>query len=767
MPSRISTYIVWICFWAVPAIGFAQEAELPRLLESGQILDQDRRYDEAEAVYRQAVDAFPKSYLAHYRLGMALYAQARDKEAEKQFKKAARLDKKSPEGFIGQGLVLLRKPKRRMDARAMLRRAEKIAPERADIQFQLGMTYVSQTKLGRTRDYGAFGDGRKYFKKTIAIDPQHPDAYFQLGRSYEYPGRACNKAILYYLQQVKATPSHEEALKHLGRCIVAVGRLQDGLLMLDDLVELHAENLAPVYDTVRLQLLAMYYQTQGRFREALAAYEIYIPLLDAEERVLYRKLNLVGAKDELQASREISEDEYPEFQRRFWDMRDPDPTSRINERLVEHYRRITYARLMFARSGFPWDRRGEIYVRYGEPDARSGFIAAGTDGAQNMPGNHTSMDTIRDRNRGKRNAFRYSLDVTPMLSSSPYSLAGFRTESWVYVEHNLELFFTDQLGNEKFDYPAEKFGINNFHPRRVVEVLIERVPEHYDYNYGGDPLDAAVDIVTFRDDDDRTLVEVAYSVPWIALGHAEDGLGMKTWLDSRFSLRDDDYRWIMAVEDSIGPIERPLEDIAKLPEADSVYVSVLTFRADAGSYQSALSIRDKVTRRIGMFKHPLTVADYRGDSLMISDIKLSTFITPTRVAGLFVRHGLDMTPHPSRIYRPAQLVHLYYEVYNLTPDAEGRSTYQTQLEIKKKEGEKGVAGRIFSGIGSLFSSSDNDQAVIYTFEDAVIGDTAYKYTSIDTHELPEGVYTLSVKLTDPATGADVVKTTDFAMAKGE
>jgi hypothetical protein len=110
---------------------------------------------------------------------------------------------------------------------------------------------------------------------------------------------------------------------------------------------------------------------------------------------------------------------------------------------------------------------------------------------------------------------------------------------------------------------------------------------------------------------------------------------------------------------------------------------------------------------------------------------------------------------------------LYYEVYNLTPDAEGRSTYQTQLEIKKKEGEKGVAGRIFSGIGSLFSSSDNDQAVIYTFEDAVIGDTAYKYTSIDTHELPEGVYTLSVKLTDPATGADVVKTTDFAMAKGE
>lgn len=766
MPSIRLALIIFTGMLIAPAVGTTQEAELSRLLTSGEALYQAERYEDAEAVYRQAVDAFSKSHMARIRLGMAFYAQEKYKDAEKQFKKAARLDKKSPEGLIGQGMVLLKKPKRRMDARAILKRAEKIAPDRADIQYLLGMTYVSRTKLGRTRDYGAYSDGQKYFEKVIMLDADHPDAYYQLGLSYEYPGGAYHKAAPYYLQQVKATPSHEEALRHLGRAVVALGRYQDGLLMLDELVEQHGDALAPIYDTVRLRLLAMYYQTQGRFDEALAAYNAYIPLLDVEDRALYRNLSLVGAKSELKASREISEDEFPEYLRRFWDSRDPDPTSRINERLVEHYRRITYARVMFSRSGFPWDRRGEIYVRYGEPDARTGAVAAGIDGAASLPVTNAAADVIRERNREPNNPLRTRLNVTPGLTSSPTSVAPFKTESWVYVEHNLELFFVDQRGTEKYDYPIEKLsrGINRFHPRRLAEALIERTPDNYDYNYGGDPLDAAVDIVTFRDDDDRTLVEVVYSVPRPALGHAADGLGMNTRLNSRFALRDADYRWIMAVNDTIGPLERPLDEVSSSPEADSAHVALLTFIADAGPYQSAFSIRDQATRRIGMFKHPLAVADYRGDSLMISDIKLSTGIAPTDRGGVFVRHGLDIAPHPSRIYRPAQPVYVYYEAYNLTPDAEGRSVYHTQLEIKAKEGEKGVAGRIFSSIGGLFSS-DNDQAVIYTFEDAVKSDTAYKYTSINTDDLPEGLYTLTVTLTDPATGAQAIKSTDFMIAK--
>ncbi|MBI2950517.1 hypothetical protein HYY27_00410, partial [bacterium] len=39
--------------------------------------------------------------------------------------------------------------------------------------------------------------------------------------------------------------------------------------------------------------------------------------------------------------------------------------------LIEHYRRVWYARTYFGRLVKPWDRRGEVYIRYGEPDYRA------------------------------------------------------------------------------------------------------------------------------------------------------------------------------------------------------------------------------------------------------------------------------------------------------------------------------------------------------------------------------------------------------------
>ena len=55
---------------------------------------------------------------------------------------------------------------------------------------------------------------------------------------------------------------------------------------------------------------------------------------------------------------------------------DPTPTTGVNERRVEHYRRVHYARLNFAEGisqwdGRGWDRRGDVYIRFGHPDHRS------------------------------------------------------------------------------------------------------------------------------------------------------------------------------------------------------------------------------------------------------------------------------------------------------------------------------------------------------------------------------------------------------------
>ncbi|MEX2586245.1 MAG: GWxTD domain-containing protein [Balneolaceae bacterium] len=59
--------------------------------------------------------------------------------------------------------------------------------------------------------------------------------------------------------------------------------------------------------------------------------------------------------------------------RGFWRQMDPTPGSEINERLIEHWQRISYVKETFTRNAdtiYGSDARGILYIRYGEPDRR-------------------------------------------------------------------------------------------------------------------------------------------------------------------------------------------------------------------------------------------------------------------------------------------------------------------------------------------------------------------------------------------------------------
>jgi GWxTD domain-containing protein len=66
--------------------------------------------------------------------------------------------------------------------------------------------------------------------------------------------------------------------------------------------------------------------------------------------------------------------------RQYWVDRDPTPLTALNERLLEHWQRITYARENYRQNEstvYGTDDRGLIYVKYGEPGmTKSGFLGA-------------------------------------------------------------------------------------------------------------------------------------------------------------------------------------------------------------------------------------------------------------------------------------------------------------------------------------------------------------------------------------------------------
>lgn len=86
-----------------------------------------------------------------------------------------------------------------------------------------------------------------------------------------------------------------------------------------------------------------------------------LPLLDEKERSVWRK-----ALDE-------QEEKICQFIKLFWLEKDSRPSTTGNERLIEHWQRIAYARKNFKKNKqgvYDCDARGTIYVKYGEPDRK-------------------------------------------------------------------------------------------------------------------------------------------------------------------------------------------------------------------------------------------------------------------------------------------------------------------------------------------------------------------------------------------------------------
>ena len=777
------------------ALSIAQESEVT--LDAGKHLFETGRFEEAEAVFKTLTKQDKKSAPAQYWLGMALHELQRDKDAINAFKKAVKLDKTMVDGHLALARVYLAVDKKK-DARKAAEKAIDAAPGNADAYYYLGLGYDENVRLAalrRGKVKKVFENQLRPLQQAIELNPDHPDAHYRIGLAYERLLEDFESALPFFFRQASINSDHTDALTHLSRACIATQQYQYGSDLFGRLAERHGESAHPLVRGLNAQLEAYYYHDRRQETRAFKAYETFLDVMKTHEPetfTRYRDLSLVADNKVVEQYEQLAGANKEELWRQFWAVRDPDPTTPINERLAEHYRRIMFALQNFSKGQQPWDTRGDIYIRYGEPDDRQHFVfRSGSNVMENyMPTGNAKIDAVRETNR-----YQYQLQVSNGAApwsagtsgvggfmnraSSETQATAFATESWVYVPYNLELFFTDQMNNGNFDYPllpTELPAATNDYgssqgpgfrfmagPRQRVDALIKKQPESYQYDYGGEPLNFIYDLVTFRGDEGQAQIEVAYSIPTDQLGNASDGSGMETWFNSRIALQDQALRHITGSEAFTGPVARPLTK----PDKNKVELRTagFSFQAPEGVYRSSLAVKDSTTKRVGIFLKPFTVRNYSGDGLQISDIKLATTISTGAAPGPFTRHGIQITPHPAHIYAQSQPVYIYYEVYNLDQDVEQRTSFETGLKITAKEKQRNFAWRLLTSIGNLVTSSSNDQAVLISYEDAGMASEEHRYTSIDTSELPTGPYTLTLTITDRQSGQTATSETDFVIAK--
>ena len=673
------------------------------------------------------------------RLGDAHLSKGDARRAKEAFEQAVRLGE-SARGYTGIGRVYAQMPRRGVQALFYFRRALAHDASFAEAHYHQALLYE------RMRPLDALGA----FEKTVEAEPAHADAHFHIGRILEDQGDRSG-AVAAYAQQIAAHDAHGEARYRLGRLRFANGRYKEAAALFGGLIATGGE----VGNRAYLEM-ALMSQVARDFATAERLFEVYIDRLPEREQRVFRDISRVATAAERALLARFTEGAQDAARRRFWNSRDPAPLTPANERLVEHYRRVAYARALYAQGHFPWDDRGEVYVRLGRPDHISRY-----DDIQ------IERDPFLYQAR-ERFAQRLSPSLSPPAGHPIFPVSG-RWEYWVYVDIDggVEFAFENLFNDGKYsfaDVPLSASGsvrigdLMNVQGEVVLRNIAAKTPSLYAADFADLPIDFYYYPAGFRGEDDRIDLALYLGLPASAVARLptrEDG--DLVVLARGVAIYDSLWHEVHRVADELvvrAPSDQQIQEGAFIPGLMSVSLP-------PGQYAMALQVRDGVSGRSQVYRQSLVLEDYgQDDQLKMSDIALAFVVVPKAEPGPFVRQGLNVVPMSSKAFRRDQSAYVYFEIYNLTRDAFGQSRYRVDYLVRSYR-ERGAPAKILHGLGRALRLVERDQQVEIAYEQVGTGVDDVAYVELDLREAEVGEQLVQVRVTDVVTEQSVQKEIRF------
>ncbi|MFH0777519.1 MAG: hypothetical protein V2A71_02700, partial [Candidatus Eisenbacteria bacterium] len=189
-------------------------------------------------------------------------------------------------------------------------------------------------------------------------------------------------------------------------------------------------------------------------------------------------------------------------------------------------------------------------------------------------------------------------------------------------------------------------------------------------------------------------------------------------------------------------VNTTLEDACSYadPGVEAILIRELNVSLPPGNYVVAVAVPDSVSGTLGLGEESMTVPRLSRDSLSISDIKLA-YLVPHGYAG--AAGGTRILPNPSETYFAPSPPKLYYEVYNLAPDRDGRYRFVTKYSMIPTGKTK---GGFWSGLTSLFGL--RQPYILSSFGREVGSPSSAEQLSIDLSALRDGAYHLVLEVED-------------------
>jgi tetratricopeptide (TPR) repeat protein len=161
----------------------------------GNLLLDERKYDEAQRHYQEAVRLKPNDPHNHHNLGQAYWFQGKIEQAASAFEEAVRLDPNYAEAHFKLGFAFRRREKID-DAIAHFQTAVRLRPDFVDARNNLGVALAFQ---------GKYTEAIAQFQEAARFEPNDPAIYVNLARAHKLNGQL-NEAIEQARRAVELRP---------------------------------------------------------------------------------------------------------------------------------------------------------------------------------------------------------------------------------------------------------------------------------------------------------------------------------------------------------------------------------------------------------------------------------------------------------------------------------------------------------------------------------------------------------------------------------
>ncbi len=593
------------------------------------------------------------------------------------------------------------------------------------------------------------------FERAVRMNPDYLDAKLNKNRALVVSGKRDEIAVARQNLEIlaSANPGNTEILFYLGKSQEESGDQFAAITTYENILRFN-----PDHSAANLALAFIYFR-KGEYELFSQHYLKALPALYDQQiiRDLYQDIVDILAQDELNYARKHRLN--GEFFRDFWQSRDPVKITSENERLIEHYKRLDYARANYpGNNQAGYDDRGIIYIKYGPPydyyrfSTADGYVLENESWVYIIDGETYNFDFINEQTGYILRTDLSTAVVNPDVRVALNNLGDLYSRrahlSNYYASIYQELVRLQPRGTTDY-LPAVSSIFSRFNSRENVK--INKLPVSV-YNLKMEGTDLPFEFDHFRFFDharSKWFVDIFYGLPLNELTFRLQDNQFTADIHQKLLIFSADH------QRESRTFEKTINIVSKERTPDSYFTNKLSSPLYPGQNQVHFQLKEEGSDKFRIIQTDLN-AVYPEKHLLVSEILLSDSIRLQQEKDnpVFCRNGYYIRPKPGRNFVRETPVYCYFELYNIVLDEKGTGRCLIESKIKDHQTGRNLSS-LLDYINPFKGGEASKSAVSISNEFQFSRTSEPIIMAFDVSHIDNGVYEFIITATDRNSGQSV------------